>query len=128
MRIAIASDDGKIVSGHLGRCAGFAIYDIQEGSATKVEFRENIFTPHKTGNFEENHPPRSHQNGKHDALLSALSDCQMVVARGMGPRIYQDLASAGIKGLVTDIPMVEEAAERLASGEEIPEVEGECDH
>lgn len=55
------------------------------------------------------------------------TDCQMVVARGMGPRIYQDLASAGSKGLVTDIPMIEEAAERLASGEEIPEVEGECE-
>jgi len=125
MRIAIASENGIDVSGHLGRCAGFVIYDIAEGGARQVEFRENIFTHHHTAGCEGEEPS---QHRSHNALLSALSDCQIVISRGMGRRIRDDLASVGLEGIVTDITSVKDVAESLQAGKGIPQVEGECEH
>lgn len=49
MKIAIASDDGKTIAGHLGRARGFIIYDVEGGSVKNRIFLDNTFTGHAAG-------------------------------------------------------------------------------
>ena len=42
MKIAIASDDKKTTSHHFGRATGFIVFDIQNGKAVNIVYRENI--------------------------------------------------------------------------------------
>ena len=55
-KIAIATNDHKRVTGHIGRCRGFAVYEIDEGKITNKEIRENLFTQHrKDGHGHQHH-------------------------------------------------------------------------
>lgn len=95
MRIAIPSDNGKNLAAHTGRAQGFVIFDIGNGQAAEVEYRTNTFTGHAQGLHGRHHQSGHHHS--HDSLLGALSDCQVMLAHGMGPRLVNDLASRGIK-------------------------------
>ncbi len=104
MKVAIASDDGKIISSHFGRTKGFAIYGI-EGTVIKTQaYLENTFTGHARG-LEG----ADHGIDRHGPILEALKDCQVVISHGMGRRIYDDLESAGIEVFVTDETDVQKA-------------------
>ncbi|MFZ5434117.1 MAG: NifB/NifX family molybdenum-iron cluster-binding protein [Calditrichota bacterium] len=124
MRIAFPTDDEQLIAGHAGRCRGFAVYDVENGQSQKVEFRPNTFTGHARGL----HPQGGHDTGmghshheghthhSHSDLVEALSDCNEVIACGMGPRLIDDLATGGIAVRFSrnrDIQMVVEA---VASG------------
>lgn len=93
MKVAIASDDQSTISAHFGRTRGFLIYEVEGQDISKPEFRLNTFTAHKHGE----HGPGG---GKHKAILEALADCQAVISRGMGQRIYNDLLSADIQPFI----------------------------
>lgn len=104
MKVAIASDDGKIISSHFGRTRGFTIFEIEGNAIKKQEFLENTFTGHARG-LEG----ADHSIDRHGPILEALKDCQVVISHGMGRRIYDDLQSAGIEVFVTDETDVQKA-------------------
>ncbi|MBS1262094.1 MAG: hypothetical protein MAG453_01433 [Calditrichaeota bacterium] len=45
MKLAIPSDDRRRISLHAGRCRGFLVYDVGEGAALELAYRENP-SPH----------------------------------------------------------------------------------
>lgn len=49
MKIAIPSDDGKIISSHFGRTKGFVIFEVEGKEIKSREYRLNIFTGHARG-------------------------------------------------------------------------------
>ena len=122
MRIGVASDDGVAIAGHFGRCAGFEIFEITDGKASKIEFRPNSNSQHhhqhqhhgESDCGEHDHHGAAHG---HESFLNALHDCQAVICRGMGRRAVMDLDAKGIKPLIThsDITVVE-AVEQYAQG------------
>lgn len=112
MKIAIASDDEKNIAAHTGRCACFVIYDVQNAQIVGCEVRPNTFTAHARG--ENTH--RSGGSGRHDSLLGALSDCQVFICRGMGPRLVADLQERGLKIVFCSETDVPETASKFASG------------
>jgi len=119
MRIALASDDGKTIAGHTGRCRGFVIYEVIGGQPTRREYRENRFTAHARGECDGTHEDGSARgvgHHAHGALLDALGDCCAVVSRGMGPRLVADLTRAGIDAYVCDESDVGAAVEAFAAG------------
>lgn len=127
-RIAIPTDNEIHVAPHTGRCRGFAVYDLAEGKATKVEYRPNTFTAHH--HSHESGGPHGHgHNHSHDGILSGLSDCQALIAFGMGRRLVNDLYARGLRVFLADTDEVESAALRLASGQlrEIP-LDAVCQH
>ncbi len=123
MKIAIASDDGKTIASHFGRTRGFVVVDAEGGKIVKSEYRPNTFTGHATGLEGE-----SHAADRHGPILSALADCQIVVARGMGRRIYNDLAGAGKEVFVTTEALAEKAAEQYLAGKLDHNPDQTCDH
>lgn len=127
MKIGIASDDQHQIAGHFGRCKGFVIADVQDARVTSKEYRLNNFSHHnKEGQHEHDQGP-SHVHS-HAGILKALADCQVVIARGMGRRIYDDLQGAAIQSLITSEESVESAIQAYLKGNLTDHPEQGCQH
>lgn len=112
MKIGIASDDKVTIAQHFGRTQGFVIAEISDGNVQARDYRKNDFSMH----MQEG----SHQHGEHGhshtSILEALADCDVVLARGMGRRIYDDLRSVNIQSIITDKLTVEDALTAYLDG------------
>ena len=116
MRVAVASDDGVLIAGHFGRCAGFVVFDIAEQTATKVEHR-SVAGYHHLHTEESGGHGHNHARHSHESFIIALKDCDAVICRGMGRRAVADLSANGISpAIITEEMTAQEAAERYACG------------
>ena len=130
MRIAIASDDGQRIADHTGRCACFVIYDVQEeGRITASEVRLNTFTLHAHGKCQGDSGGTGHSGGadRHAALLDAISDCEVFICRGMGPRLVADLQGRGISVIFCSETNADEAASKFVNGTLLALDTGTCE-
>ena len=133
MKIAIASNDQVRVTGHLGRCKSFIIYEAAEGKVERKEIRQNTFTHHGAGNHgnHEHHEHHGHGEGHHHshaALVENLNDCEVLIFQSGGWRIIEDLKSANIIPFLTDEKIADEAAEKYLNGELVERLENSCHH
>jgi predicted Fe-Mo cluster-binding NifX family protein len=96
MKIAVASDDGVNISSHFGQTRGFVVYNIDDKGNVRKSYIENTFTGHAVG--QHNHASHSK---KHEAILKALSGCDVIISNGMGRMIYADLKNADIRPIIT---------------------------
>lgn len=123
MIIAVASDDFSTVAGHVGRCAGFLIFNVENGEVLNIEERENSFTNHSLGGHENSMTEHKHQHGKghrngdgHKRLVEGLKDCEYLISHGMGKRLVDELKTFGITPLVTNELNAKLAALKLEQG------------
>lgn len=123
MKIAVASDDRKIISSHFGRTRGFVIFEVEGKEIKGQEYRPNTFTGHVRG-LEG----AGHKIDRHTPILNGLKDCKAVITHGMGRRIYNDLKEIGIEVFVTDETDVNKAIDLYLSGELIDRPEIGCLH
>ena len=123
MNIAIASDDGINIASHFGKTKGFVVFNVQDENITKQWYRENTFTGHARG--LEGH---GHGVDRHGPILEALKDCDVVISKGMGRRIYEDLKQAEIDVFITEEINVKGAAELYLKNELVDRPELGCDH
>ncbi len=128
MRIAIPSDDGINMAAHTGRARGFVIYDINESQAVKLEYRDNTFTAHAKGECNGEQTEKQHGHNDHGELLNALDDCQVMIARGMGPRLVMDLSRRNIEVVFCDNDDADTAAEQYAIGKLVSTGKSNCGH
>lgn len=121
MKIAVATEDGKMISAHFGRSPYFAIFEIDEGKASSYSMRENTFTGHFREK-PEGHQHQEHRHGtgdphEHQSVAEGLGDCNVVISQGMGRKAWEDLRARGIEMIVTDETDVETAVQKyLNSG------------
>jgi len=125
MKIGIASDDKESIAQHFGKTRGFVIAEVIDGKVKSKEYRENIFTSHNQPGRSEPHGEHGHS---HSSILTALKDCDVVLARGMGRRIYDDLRGAKIESVITTLPGVDEAIAAYMNGTLIDNPEKGCEH
>ena len=127
MRIAVASDDGVSIAGHFGRCAGFIIFDIDNGITRKLDYLSNTFGHHNHGECDHQHEGGQHHG--HDAFADALQDCQAVLCGGMGRRAVMDLEARGIKAVITSQEIDAEGAVKLFAQGQLPATnDSACSH
>ncbi|MHC1604555.1 MAG: NifB/NifX family molybdenum-iron cluster-binding protein [Candidatus Methanofastidiosia archaeon] len=98
MKIAIASDDGEIISHHFGRTEGFKIYEIKNKKIIGEEYRKNA-----------GYGGCGNGGCNHKAMVKNIGDCDFVVSYGMGIGIYQELMNNNITAIVTDVENVDKA-------------------
>jgi predicted Fe-Mo cluster-binding NifX family protein len=55
MKIAVATEDGRVISSHFGRSPYFAIYQIEDGKIIHKEMRKNNFTVQFRNDHSEHH-------------------------------------------------------------------------
>ena len=139
MRVAVPSEDQTTIAMHTGRARGFLIIDISGEKSEIVEYRLNGFTHHRQSQADHHHGQNCGHHGEshgghgshhsHIGLLLALDDCQAMLAGGMGPRLVQDLVTAGKKVYLSSERTIERAAADLMQGKLVPVTEiDSCRH
>lgn len=87
MKIAVTSQNRRMVTEHAGKCRKFWIYHIDQGQPTG---REMLELPLEQS-FHESSPHEPHP----------LDDVQVLISASMGPGLSQRLAAKGIIALIT---------------------------
>ncbi|PID85331.1 MAG: dinitrogenase iron-molybdenum cofactor biosynthesis protein [Chloroflexi bacterium] len=115
MKIAAVTDDGQKISAHFGRAKKYAVYTVVEGQVVTQELRDKL--GHHDFAHEgdhDHHHEKGHGHGRHSAeqhrrMFAAITDCDILLARGMGRGAYTGLEQANIQTIITDIADVETA-------------------
>jgi predicted Fe-Mo cluster-binding NifX family protein len=124
MKVAAVTDDGKTISLHFGRAQQYVVFTIENGQITGQELRSKVSHHHDAHehNHEQNHSHEDHDH-KHNTMLASITDCEALLARGMGQGAYLALEAANIKPIVTDIPSAEEAVQAYLRGDIVNHIE-----
>ena len=118
MKIAVATDNFKEITGHVGRCKGFLILQVENGEIKNRDERENTFTNHgRVGHGHGgSHHSEEHKRG-HERLAESLSDCSHLIGKGIGWRLVNDLKVYNIQPIITSEDDAEMASIKFERGE-----------
>ncbi len=118
MKIALVTDDGQTISAHFGRARAYAVVTVEGGEIVGREIRPKS-APHLEGErhaADDGSHDSAAAHARHDQMLATITDCQYVVARGMGQGAYDRIVAAGLKPIITDLVHPDEAALACATG------------
>ena len=143
MLIAVATDDGRTIASHFGRCGFFSIWQCLEAEPPKeLGVRVNTFTMHAMNNPGHipgialapsagevpGEPPveiepllsleDAGREGRHShaPLLTGLADVQVIIAAGMGRRAVNDLMASNKEIFITTETMISDAVGQYVEG------------
>ena len=118
MKIAVVTDDGKTISQHFGRARYYIVYDVQSGEVKGSEVRSKA--AHHSGEEPHQHGEGGHRgpeaDAKHSSMLSNISDCEALIARGMGWGAFEAIRATGVKPFITDLEVAEDAVKAYVRG------------
>ncbi len=132
MKIAAITEDGLTISQHFGRAPYYMVFNIEDGKIVSHEQREKMGHSHfsNESHNEENHHDHSQGHGfdpaaqtRHVKMLEAISDCEVLLAGGMGNGAYASLKAANIKPILTDILTIDKAMKAYLDGKIIDHAE-----
>jgi predicted Fe-Mo cluster-binding NifX family protein len=127
MKIAVVTDNLMEISQHYGHAAFYNVFTIENGQLVDQEIRKKAghqaVDTHSCNHCHEAHDCQDEKHGMdaasqsdHAAMSANVTDCQVVIAGGMGYGAFQSLQSAGIEPLITDVAGIEEAVYLYAEG------------
>jgi predicted Fe-Mo cluster-binding NifX family protein len=108
MRIAVSTEDGVSICGHLGKCRSFIVYDTQNGAVSAKKLI-NI------GGVCPGHGHDAHEAG-HSHNVSPFEGCHAVITQGMGQGMLNALAGSGIRPVITRLNDPDEAVRLYLDG------------
>jgi predicted Fe-Mo cluster-binding NifX family protein len=129
IKVAAITDDGTSISQHFGRAAHYMVVTVENGQIIHKELRSKLGHSHfvSLGHAEEEHSqPHGFDAASHDKHLQmaeAIDDCEAVLCRGMGRGAYQSMQIRGIRPVVTDIALIEEAVMAYVEGSIVDRVD-----
>jgi predicted Fe-Mo cluster-binding NifX family protein len=123
MKIAVVTDDEVTINRHFGRAPYYMVYTIEDGKITGKEKRDKAGHHHQVGH-EGNHGCHSsgphgydaESQDKHASMASAIADCQVLIAGGMGMGAYDSLKSYKIEPVITNALQIEDAVKLFIEG------------
>ena len=122
MKVAAISDDEVNISQHFGRAPFYVVITVAEGKIVAKETRSkaghHTFAAHQPPKLAhgERHGYDEGSRTRHESMAEAISDCQVVLAGGMGWGAYEAIQGYGIKPIVTDVKNIDEAVELYLAG------------
>jgi predicted Fe-Mo cluster-binding NifX family protein len=125
MKIAAVSEDGVTISQHFGRAPLYVVVTVEDGKIMSHETRDKLGHAQFSGEkHEENRhadDPRGHgfdpaSQNRHGQMVANISDCEVLLARGMGRGAYESIKQANIRPIVTDIAGINEAVQVYLAG------------
>ena len=128
MKIAVVTDDGKTICDHFGRARLFAVCSVENGEIVSRDLRDKAghhqFVHESHSGDSEHHEDHSQGHGmgagaaaRHTVMLSAITDCEVLITRGMGRGAYLALKEADITPIVTDEGTVDAAVHAYVRGD-----------
>ena len=122
MKIAAISDDGINISQHFGRASLYVVVTAENGKIIGKEPRAKA-GHHSFANLEQHDFKPGERHGydpisqnKHARMAESISDCQVLLAGGMGWGAYESMQSYNIKPVITDIINIDKAVRLYLSG------------
>lgn len=129
MKVAAITDDGNTISQHFGRAAYYLVATIEDGQIIKRELRNKLGHSHYANQpHSDEQPGQPHgmdtaSHNKHLQMAEAIADCEALLCRGMGMGAYQSMQVRGIRPVVTDIAVIDEAIKAYVDGNIVDRVE-----
>jgi len=119
MKIAAVSEDGVTISQHFGRAPFYVVVTVKDGKIVSHEKRDKMGHDQFSGETHEathGEDPRGHgfdpaAQNRHTRMATAIADCEVLLARGMGAGAYESMKQANICPVVTDVVNIDEAVQ-----------------
>jgi predicted DNA-binding protein (UPF0251 family)/predicted Fe-Mo cluster-binding NifX family protein len=122
MKIAVVTDDGTTICQHFGRAQYYSVITIENGKVTSKEQRSKA-GHHVAGAQHDSHASHGESHGfdaiaqaSHAGMMANITDCQLVMAGGMGWGAQVSLKQAGIDVYMTDKINIDEAIQLYIQG------------
>lgn len=121
MKIAVITEDEKTISQHFGRALLYVVLTIEDGKVTGRETRSKMGHNTFAGQGEEHEQGQEHGYGpeaqsRHAGMAGAISDCQVLLAGGMGMGAYDSLKQLNIDVIMTNKRNIDEAVKLYLEG------------
>ena len=113
MKIAVVTDDQITISAHFGRAPYYQVFTIENGQIAGKETRSKAY--HGQPGQPSEQETHTHQHA-HGGMIDPISDCQVMLGRGMGNGAFNALTGAGIQPIITDIAEIETAVKAYLAG------------
>lgn len=122
MKIAFVTEDGTSISKHFGRAPFYQVVEIVDGAVKSSEILPKIGCAHSHSHEEGDTDQNEAQ--KHQKMSDPIRDCKLVVSGGMGFGAYQSLMLRGIRTIMTEIDLIDDAVTQYIEGklEDRPEL------
>lgn len=123
LKIAVITDDETTISQHFGMAQMYEVFTVENGKIVNKESRAK--KGHQQlggGHHSHSHAPGqphgldADSENKHATMAQPISDCQVLIAGGMGMGAYQSLKSYNIEPLITDVNNIDEAVKLYVEG------------
>lgn len=102
MKIAIPTSDGIRISSNVHHIKGFKVFEIISGKIVDEVYITKTKTVNNSPPSGENGNPES-QNYEGDlSILSGIDDCQIVIANGIGKKMFEELVRANKEVYITE--------------------------
>jgi len=124
MKIAAVSEDGVTISQHFGRAPFYVVVTVEDGKIVSHEKRDKMGHAQFAGETHEEsqgQDPRGHgfdtaAQNRHVRMATAIADCEVLLACGMGAGAYESMKQANIRPVVTDISNIDQAVQAYIEG------------
>ena len=122
MKIAVVTDDNETISQHFGRAHFYLVYTIDDGKIASLETRPKPGHDQFAGQQGEEHQHHGgtgsgpHAEVRHGTMMDSISDCQVLIARGMGIGARNSLQARNISSFITEIPNARAAVDAYLAG------------
>jgi predicted Fe-Mo cluster-binding NifX family protein len=122
MNIAAITDDGKTISQHFGRAPYYLVVTVENGQIIGRELRNKLGHAHFVNQSHgPDRPGQPHgidtaSHNKHIQMSEAIADCEALLCGGMGMGAYESMRALGIRPVVTDIAVIDEAVMAYIEG------------
>jgi predicted Fe-Mo cluster-binding NifX family protein len=129
MKIAVITDDGKTISQHFGRAQYYLVATVENGQVINHELRDKLGhanfanEPHDPETPGQPHGFSPASQDRHTQMAQAITDCEVLLCRGMGMGAYESMKTHGIRSIVTDIAGIDEAIKAFIEGNIVDHVD-----
>ncbi len=130
MKIAAITEDGQTISQHFGRAPQYLVATVEDGKIVARELRDKLGHAHFQGEPHEHEAEGTGGHGfgpesdnRHGRMAEAISDCEVLLCRGMGMGAYESMKARNIRPVVTDIENIDEAVMAYVGGKIVDHVE-----
>jgi predicted Fe-Mo cluster-binding NifX family protein len=106
MKIAFPTRDTSTITGHFGKMKAMIVIEVIDGVETSREARDMTETPLTMGGTQS----------RPIHIVSVLSDCDALIAGGMGLPIEQRIRTAGTEVILTSVRPIDEALDAYLDG------------
>jgi predicted Fe-Mo cluster-binding NifX family protein len=137
MKIAAVTNDGRSISAHFGRARNYLVMTVENQAVISSEMRDKAACDHSHhhGHGHDHHDhhdqtgqaanltmmdaaaPATQGGDSHADAVSLIADCEAVLSRGMGQGMHARLQSAGVRAVLTDIVLIEDAVAAYLAGQ-----------